>query len=85
MLIRPFIVLDRKNAEAWRSLSPSRDLRGPEFLIVDGEPGARQGDAAVGEGLPVQRCVPQAQAKLTHAPERLHDELTADYNYMIYA
>ena len=36
--------------------------------------------------MPVQRCtVHKHRNLLAHAPERLHEEITADYNDMIYA
>jgi putative transposase len=36
--------------------------------------------------VPVQRCTVHKHRNLfAHAPERLHDEITADYNDMIYA
>jgi transposase-like protein len=42
--------------------------------------------AAVWDGVPVQRCtVHKHRNLLAHAPERLHEELSADYNDMIYA
>jgi transposase-like protein len=42
--------------------------------------------AAVWDGVPVQRCtVHKHRNLLAHAPERLHEEITADYNDMIYA
>ena len=64
-----------ESAEAWRTVLDDlikRGLRRPEFLIVD--------------GAPVQRCTVHKHRNLfAHAPERLHDEITADYNDMIYA
>jgi putative transposase len=37
-------------------------------------------------GVPVQRCtVHKHRNRLAHAPERLHEEISADYNDMIYA
>jgi transposase-like protein len=40
----------------------------------------------VWDGVPVQRCtVHKHRNLLAHAPERLHDEISADYNDMIYA
>jgi transposase-like protein len=61
-------------------------LRRPEFLIVDGAPGLDKAIAAVWDGVPVQRCTVHKHRNLfAHAPERLHDEITADYNDMIYA
>ena len=42
--------------------------------------------AAVWDGVPVQRCtVHKHRNLLAHAPERLHEEITADYTDMIYA
>jgi transposase-like protein len=78
-----------ESAEAWRSVLDDlarRGLRRPEFLIVDGSGGLDSAIAAVWDGVPVQRCtVHKHRNLLAHAPERLHDELTADYNDMIYA
>ena len=78
-----------ESAEAWRSVLDDlirRGLRRPEFLIVDGAGGLDNAIAAVWDGVPVQRCtVHKHRNLLAHAPERLHDEVTADYNDMIYA
>jgi putative transposase len=78
-----------ESAEAWRTILDDlirRGLRRPEFLIVDGAPGLDKAIAAVWGGVPVQRCtVHKHRNLLAHAPERLHDEITADYNDMIYA
>src|SRR5262249_44950004 len=42
--------------------------------------------AAVWDGVPVQRCtVHKLRNLLAHAPERLREEITTDYNDMIYA
>jgi len=42
--------------------------------------------AAVWGGVPVQRCtVHKHRNLLAHAPERLHEEITAGHNDMIYA
>src|SRR3981081_4329568 len=61
-------------------------MRRPEFLIVDGAPGLDKAIASVWDGVPVQRCtVHKLRNLIAHAPERLHDEITADYNDMIYA
>ena len=63
-----------------------RGLRRPEFLIVDGAPGLEKVIAAVWDGVPVQRCtVHKHRSLLAHAPERLHEEIGADYSDMIYA
>ncbi|HXI06185.1 MAG: IS256 family transposase [Actinomyces urogenitalis] len=78
-----------ESAEAWRTVLGDLVKRGlprPEFLIVDGAPGLDKAIAAVWDGVPVQRCtVHKHRNLLAHAPERLHDEITADYNDMIYA
>ena len=78
-----------ESTEAWRTVLDdliTRGLRRPEFLIVDGAAGLDKAIAAVWDGLPVQRCtVHKHRNLLAHAPERLHDEITADYNDMIYA
>ena len=78
-----------ESAEAWRAVLDDlikRGLRRPQFLIVDGAPGLEKALAAVWEGVPLQRCsVHKHRNLLAHAPERLHDEVTADYTDMIYA
>jgi putative transposase len=78
-----------ESAEAWRTVLDDliqRGLRRPEFLIVDGAAGLDKAIAAVWSDVPVQRCtVHKHRNLLAHAPERLHDEITADYNDMIYA
>jgi putative transposase len=78
-----------ESTEAWRTVLDDlirRGLRRPEFLIVDGAPGLEASIAAVWDGVPVQRCtVHKHRNLLAHAPERLHEEITADYNDMIYA
>jgi putative transposase len=78
-----------ESTEAWRTVLDDlvkRDLRRPEFLIIDGAPGLEKAIAAVWDGVPVQRCtVHKHRNLLAHAPERLHEEITADYNDMIYA
>src|SRR4249919_3470552 len=53
---------------------------------VDGGAGLACALAAVCNDVPVQRCtVHKHRNLLAHAPERLHDEITADYTDMIYA
>ena len=78
-----------ESSEAWRTVLDDlikRGLRRPEFLLVDGAPGLDKAIAAVWEGVPVQRCtVHKHRNLLAHAPERLHEEITNDYNDMIYA
>jgi len=78
-----------ETTEAWRAVLDDlviRALRRPEFLMVDGAPGLEKAIAAVWDGVPLQRCtVHKHRNLLAHAPERLHDEITADYIDMIYA
>lgn len=78
-----------ETTEAWRTVLDdliARGLRRPEFLIVDGAPGLEKAIAAVWNGVPLQRCtVHKHRNLLAHAPERLHEEITADYTDMIYA
>jgi putative transposase len=78
-----------ESTEAWRAVLDDliqRGLRRPQFLIVDGAPGLENAIAAVWDGVPVQRCtVHKHRNLLAHAPERLHEEISSDYNAMIYA
>src|ERR1700750_672868 len=78
-----------ESAEAWRCILDdliARGLRRPTFLIVDAAPGWDKALAAVWDGVPVQRCtVHKHRNLLAHAPERLHEEISADYKDMIYA
>ena len=75
--------------ESWRMVLDDlikRGLRKPEFLIVDGGSGLEAALAAIWNDVPIQRCtVHKHRNLLAHAPERLRDEITADYNDMIYA
>jgi transposase-like protein len=78
-----------ESTEAWRTVLDDvirRGLRRPELLIVDGGTGLESAIEAVWDGIPVQRCtVHKHRNLLAHAPDRLHDEITADYTDMIYA
>ena len=78
-----------ETSEAWRAVLDDlvkRGLRKPEFLIVDGGTGLEQALAALWDDVPTQRCtVHKHRNLLAHAPQRLHDEVSADYNDMIYA
>ena len=74
---------------AWRAVLDdlvARGLRAPEFLIVDGAAGLEKALAALWPTVPAQRCtVHKHRNLLAHAPERLHEELSADYTDMMYA
>jgi putative transposase len=61
-------------------------LRKPEFLIVDGGTGLEQALATLWGEMPTKRCTAHKQRNLlAHAPQRLHEEVSASYNDMIYA
>jgi transposase-like protein len=74
---------------AWRALLDNlvaRGLKTPELVIVDGSSGLDKALAALWADVPVQRCtVHKHRNLLAHAPDRLHEEVSADYNDMIYA
>jgi putative transposase len=74
---------------AWRGVLDdlvARGLRTPEFLIIDGAAGLEKALGALWPEVPSQRCtVHKHRNLLAHAPDALHDEISADYNDMIYA
>jgi putative transposase len=74
---------------AWRGILDdliARGLRAPEFLITDGGAGLERALAALWPEVPAQRCtVHKHRNLLAHAPEALHEEVSADYTDMIYA
>ena len=74
---------------AWRGVLDdlvARGLRSPEFLIIDGAAGLEKALAALWPEVPTQRCtVHKHRNLLAHAPEALHEEISADYTDMIYA
>jgi putative transposase len=74
---------------AWRALLDDlvkRGLKTPELVIADGAPGLEKALAALWPDVLVQRCtVHKHRNLLAHAPERLHEEMSADYKDMIYA
>lgn len=74
---------------AWRGVLDdlvARGLRHPEFLIIDGAAGLEKALAALWPEVPTQRCtVHKHRNLLAHAPDALHEEISADYTDMIYA
>ena len=74
---------------AWRALLDDlvkRGLQTPELVIVDGAPGLEKALNALWSDVLIQRCtVHKHRNLLAHAPERLHEEISADYRDMIYA
>ena len=74
---------------AWRTLLDDlvkRGLKAPELVIADGAPGLEKALAALWPDVLTQRCtVHKHRNLLAHAPDRLHEELSADYRDMIYA
>jgi transposase-like protein len=73
---------------AWRAVFDDLIARGlptPELLIIDGGAGMHKALAGLWPDVPTQRCtVHKHRNLLAHAPEAMHDELSADYNGMIY-
>ena len=64
----------------------ARGLRQPEFIIVDGAPGLEKALVSLWPNAPLQRCtVHKHRNLLAHAPQKLHEEISADYSDMIYA
>jgi putative transposase len=74
---------------AWRALLDdliARGLKTPKFLIVDGAAGLEKALVALWPEVPTQRCtVHKHRNLLAHAPDHLHEEISADYTDMIYA
>jgi len=74
---------------AWRAVLDeliARGLRTPEFLLIDGGAGLERALASLWPEIPTQRCtVHKHRNLLAHAPDALHEGITADYNDMIYA
>ena len=74
---------------AWRGVLDDligRSLRTPEFLMVDGGAGLDRALAALWPDVPVQRCTARKHRTLpAHAPDTLHEEISADDTGMIYA
>ncbi len=63
----------------------ARGLGTPEFVITDGGAGLDRAPAALWPDVPAQRCtVHKHRNLLAHAPDALHDEVSADYTDMIY-
>jgi putative transposase len=74
---------------AWRGVLDDLIARGlptPQVLIIDGAAEPERALVALWPEVPVQRCtVHKLRNLLAHAPEALHDEVSADYTDMIYA
>ena len=74
---------------AWRAVLDdliARGLRTPELLLIDGGAGLERALTSLWPDVPAQRCtVHKHRNLLAHAPESMHEEVTADYNDMIYA
>ncbi len=64
----------------------TRGLKTPQFLIIDAAAGLERALAALWPQVPTQRCtVHKLRNLVAHAPEKLHEEIAADYTDMIYA
>jgi len=72
---------------AWRAVLDdlvARGRRAPAFLIIDGAAGLERALAALWPEVPTQRCtVHKHRNLLAHAPEALHEEVSADDADMI--
>jgi putative transposase len=88
-VLRSVRAMGGESEAAWRRVLDdliARGLRTPAFLIIDGAAGLERALAALWPTVPTQRCtVHKHRNLLAHAPERLHEEITADYTDMIYA
>ena len=71
-----------ETSQAWRAVLDDlvkRGLRKPQLLIVDGGTGLEQALAALWGDVPTQRCtVHKHRNLLAHAPQRLHEEVSAE-------
>ena len=77
-----------ESTDAWRAVLDDlirRGLRRPEFLIVDGAPGLENAIAAVWDGCRRSAAVHKHRNLLGARAQALHEEITTDYNDMIYA
>lgn len=74
---------------AWRGFLEKlsgRGLKAPRLAIVDGSPGLDKALGAVWPKAERQRCaVHKLRNLLSHAPERLHEEIRADFHAIVYA
>src|ERR1700751_2294240 len=75
-----------ETSEAWRAVLDDlvkRGLRQPELLIVDGGAGLEEALDGLWGDVPTHRgTVHKHRTLLAHAPPRLHDEVSVDYNDM---
>lgn len=78
-----------ESKEAWRELLDDLSDRGmpaPQVCIIDGSKGLRRAIAGLWPDSLVQRCtVHKERNLLSYAPDKLHEELKADYAQMMYA
>lgn len=74
---------------AWRAVLDNLIARGvkkPELAIVDGAAGLEKALVTLWSDLPIQRCtVHKLRNLIAHAPNRLAEEIKADFTDMIYA
>lgn len=75
--------------EAWRGFLEdltSRGLRAPRLAIIDGSPGLAKALDVIWPKVERQRCVVhKLRNLLSHAPERLHEEIRSDFHAITYA
>ena len=74
---------------AWRGFLEdlvSRGLRAPCLAVIDGSPGLSKALDVIWPKVERQRCVVhKLRNLLSHAPERLHEEIRSDFHAIVYA
>ena len=86
------LALDVRGGEgedAWRGFLEdlaSRGLRAPRLAIIDGSAGLAKALDVIWPKVDRQRCVVhKLRNLLSHAPERLHEDIRSDFHAIVYA
>lgn len=86
------LALDVRGGEgedAWRGFLEdlaSRGLRAPRLAIIDGSAGLAKALDVIWPKVERQRCVVhKLRNLLSHAPERLHEDIRSDFHAIVYA
>jgi len=83
------MAMGSESAAAWRVVRDDLIARGlwtPELLLIDAGGGLERARASLWPEVPTQRCTMHKHRNpLAHAPEALHEEMTADNNGMNYS
>lgn len=82
-------VMGSESAAAWDEFVSglaARGLKKPELAITDGNKGLARVLERLWPGMPRQRCIVHKLWNLqSHVPQRLHDEVGADFRAIVYA